>query len=41
MSVLVGKEAPDFTAATVMPDNEIKEDFNLELPLSHAELPLG
>ena len=29
MSVLVTKEAPDFTAATVMPNNEIKEDFNL------------
>lgn len=25
MSVLVGKEAPDFTATTVMPDNSIKE----------------
>jgi len=30
MSVLVGKEAPNFTAATVMGDNEIKEDFNLK-----------
>lgn len=30
MSVLVGKQAPDFTAATVMPNNEIKEDFNLK-----------
>ncbi|HFQ14930.1 MAG TPA: redoxin domain-containing protein, partial [Rhodobacteraceae bacterium] len=30
MSVLVCKEAPDFTAATVMPDNTIKEDFNLK-----------
>lgn len=30
MSVLVGKQAPDFTAATVMADNEIKEDFNLK-----------
>ncbi len=29
MSVLVTKPAPDFTAATVMPDNEIKEDFKL------------
>jgi len=30
MSVLVGKKAPDFTAATVMGDNSIKEDFNLK-----------
>lgn len=30
MSVLVGKEAPDFTAAAVMPDNSIKNDFNLK-----------
>ena len=29
MSVLVGKQAPDFTAQAVMPDNEIKE-FNLK-----------
>ena len=29
MSVLVGKIAPDFTAATVMPNNEIDENFNL------------
>ncbi len=29
MSVLVGKMAPDFTAATVMPNNEIDENFNL------------
>jgi len=29
MSVLVGKQAPDFTAATVMPDNSINEKFNL------------
>lgn len=28
MSVLVGKQAPDFTANTVMADGEIKEDFN-------------
>ena len=27
MSVLVTKEAPDFTAAAVMPDGTIKEDF--------------
>lgn len=30
MSVLVGKKAPDFTAAAVMADNSIKEDFNLK-----------
>ncbi len=30
MSVLVGREAPDFTAQTVMPDNSIKADFNLK-----------
>lgn len=30
MSVLVGKEAPDFTAAAVMPNNEIVQDFNLK-----------
>jgi peroxiredoxin (alkyl hydroperoxide reductase subunit C) len=29
MSVLVGKLAPDFTAAAVMPNNEIDENFNL------------
>lgn len=29
MSVLVGKEAPDFTSAAVMPDGTIKEDFSL------------
>jgi peroxiredoxin (alkyl hydroperoxide reductase subunit C) len=29
MSVLVGKLAPDFTAATVMPNNEIDGNFNL------------
>ncbi len=29
MSVLVGKKAPDFTAAAVMPNNEILENFNL------------
>lgn len=28
MSVLVGKQAPDFTANAVMADGEIKEDFN-------------
>lgn len=30
MSVLVGKQAPDFTAATVMGDNSINEKFNLK-----------
>lgn len=29
MSVLVTKKAPDFTAAAVMPDGSIKEDFKL------------
>ena len=30
MSVLVGKEAPDFTAPAVMPDNQIEDKFNLK-----------
>lgn len=30
MGVLVGKEAPDFTAKAVMPDNSIEENFNLK-----------
>lgn len=30
MSVLVAKEAPDFTAAAVMPDGSINEQFNLK-----------
>lgn len=30
MSVLVGKQAPDFTANAVMPDNTINENFNLK-----------
>ncbi|WP_348673758.1 peroxiredoxin [uncultured Abyssibacter sp.] len=29
MSVLVGRKAPDFTAAAVMPDGSIKDDFRL------------
>jgi len=29
MSVLVAKEAPDFTASAVMPDGTIKDDFKL------------
>ena len=30
MSVLVGKTAPDFTTAAVMPNNEINDNFNLK-----------
>jgi peroxiredoxin (alkyl hydroperoxide reductase subunit C) len=30
MGVLVGKAAPDFTAAAVLPDGEIVSDFNLK-----------
>ncbi len=30
MSVLVGKQAPDFTATAVMPDNSFDEKFNLK-----------
>lgn len=30
MTVLVGKEAPDFTAPAVMPDNQINDQFNLK-----------
>jgi len=30
MGVLVGKQAPDFTAAAVLPDGEIVSDFNLK-----------
>ena len=30
MSVLVGKQAPDFTAKAVMPNNEINDSFNLK-----------
>ncbi len=33
MSVLVGKPAPDFTAAAVMADGNITEDFNLSAHL--------
>jgi peroxiredoxin (alkyl hydroperoxide reductase subunit C) len=33
MSVLVGKPAPDFTAAAVMADNTINEKFNLKAHL--------
>ncbi len=38
MSVLVGKKAPDFTAAAVMPNNEINEKFNLH---SHLKGKIG
>ena len=34
MSVLVGKKAPDFTAAAVMPNNEINEKFNFHTYLN-------
>jgi len=34
MSVLVGKQAPDFTANTVMGNGEIKADFNLSEHIS-------
>lgn len=37
MSVLVGKQAPDFTAPTVMPDNTIDENFNLKSYLAGSE----
>ena len=30
MAVLVGKDAPDFTATAVMPDNSFNEKFNLK-----------
>lgn len=30
ISVLVGKQVPDFTASAVMPDNQIQENFNLK-----------
>lgn len=33
MAVLVGKEAPDFTAQAVLADNTIKENFNLKTEL--------
>jgi peroxiredoxin 2/4 len=33
MSVLVGKQAPDFTASAVMPNNEINDQFNLKAHL--------
>jgi peroxiredoxin (alkyl hydroperoxide reductase subunit C) len=33
MTVLVGKKAPDFTAAAVLANNEVKENFNLSTHL--------
>ena len=36
MAVLVGKQAPDFTAAAVLPDGAIVEDFNLRAHLDGA-----
>lgn len=38
MSVLVGKEAPDFTATAVMPDDSINDKFNLK---SHIKGKVG
>jgi peroxiredoxin (alkyl hydroperoxide reductase subunit C) len=38
MSVLVGKDAPDFTANAVMPDNSINDKFNLK---SHIKGKIG
>ena len=37
MAVLVGKQAPDFTAPAVMPDNSTEENFNLKNYLSGKE----
>jgi peroxiredoxin (alkyl hydroperoxide reductase subunit C) len=37
MSVLVGKDAPDFTATAVMPDNSINDSFNLKEYLNGAK----
>src|SRR5690606_5629769 len=34
MAVLVGKDAPDFTATAVMPDNSFNDKFNLKKHLS-------
>ncbi|PKQ06150.1 MAG: alkyl hydroperoxide reductase [Alphaproteobacteria bacterium HGW-Alphaproteobacteria-11] len=36
MAVLVGKQAPDFTAAAVLPNGDIVEDFNLRTYLDGA-----
>jgi len=38
MSVLVGREAPDFTANAIMADNQINESFNLK---SHIKGKIG
>ena len=32
MAVLVGKQAPDFTAKAVLPDNSFDEQFNKNIP---------
>ncbi len=37
MSVLIGKNAPDFTSPTVMADNKIEENFNLKKYLNGRE----
>lgn len=37
MAVLVGKDAPDFTAPTVMPDNSINKSFNFKKYLGGSE----
>jgi len=36
VTVLVGREVPDFTAPAVMPDNEIIENFNLKTHLKES-----
>ena len=43
MSVLVTQPAPDFTAAAVLPDGSIKEDFKLTIFLieHHMNLVMG
>lgn len=38
MSVLVGKQAPDFTASAVLPNNETNDQFNLK---SHLKGKIG
>lgn len=37
MGILVAQAAPDFTAKAVMPNNEIKENFNLTAYLNNQE----
>ncbi|KAF0138523.1 MAG: peroxiredoxin (alkyl hydroperoxide reductase subunit C) [Rhodospirillaceae bacterium] len=36
MTVLIGREVPDFTAPAVMPNNEIVDDFNLRAYLKDS-----